>query len=646
MRLHTIGLVVSLLMLGGHPASQANTGSLSGTVRSQRGSPVSGAVISLSRSGVLHQAATTDSRGEFQFKTVAVQAYDLTVRAGGFADARQSVQIVAGKNPPMTIVLESLPTAPKSAEPSATQAEGRRRDPSGLAGLISGALGTVMRGAPERPPYPSPPPPSASPGFHTEAYDRIHENGFRRVLDHPLSTFSVDVDTASYSNVRRFLLQGELPPADAVRLEELVNYFRFDYPAPKADVPFSITTELAPCPWNAKHKLALIGLQGKRLTGARTPDRNLVFLLDVSGSMTPANKLPLVKTAMKMLVDTLTERDRVGIVVYAGASGVVLPPTRGSDTPAILQALEGLSAGGSTNGAAGIHAAYDLAATAFIKGGINRVILATDGDFNVGVTSQSELLRLIEEKRATGIFLSVLGVGEGNLKDSTMEKLADAGNGNYAYLDSLHEARRVLIEEAGSTLVTIAKDVKVQVEFNPKTVGVYRLIGYENRVLQNEDFNNDAKDAGEIGAGHSVTALYEIVSPGVAVEGMPTIDPLRYQQAAGPTAAAATGELMSVKLRYKAPDGDVSRLVAVTVPDRPTGVARNLGFAASVAAFGMLLRQSEHRGDASYLEVLELARNNRGEDPRGYRAEFIRLVQLASALDRPGSRPHPAPPSR
>jgi len=470
------------------------------------------------------------------------------------------------------------------------------------------------------------------PPFNTEAYDKIDENRFHRVADDPLSTFSIDVDTASYANVRRFLNQGTLPPADAVRIEELINYFRFDYGDRPADAPFSIATEVTACPWNPRHKLALIGLQSARLSEAKTPPRNLVFLLDVSGSMTPPDKLPLVKTAMRMLVDTLTPADRVAVVVYAGASGVALPSTPGNRKPDIQHAIAELRPGGSTNGAAGIHLAYDIAAQSFIKNGINRVILATDGDFNVGVTSQGELIRLIEEKRERGIFLSVLGVGTGNLKDSTMEKLADRGNGNYAYLDSLHEARRVLIAEAGATLATVAKDVKIQVEFNPRTVGAYKLIGYENRILQHRDFNDDKKDAGEIGAGHTVTALYEIVPPGEPIEGG-SIDPLKYQDRSTPSNAARSGDLMTVKLRYKAPDGDVSKLLSREVPDRAGALTSNSGFAAAVAEFGMLLRRSEFKGGASWTSALELARKYRGSDPDGYRAEFVRLIELASALD-------------
>ena len=470
----------------------------------------------------------------------------------------------------------------------------------------------------------------------TETYAAIDENTFRTSADHPLSTFSIDVDTASYANVRRFLNEGRLPPADAVRVEELINYFRFDYADSIQGAPFGITTELAPCPWDARHRLALIGLQARRLPAGQTPPRNLVFLLDVSGSMSSSDKLPLVRNAMKMLADTLRERDRVAIVVYAGASGVALPSTRGDRVPEIRSAIDALHAGGSTNGAAGIQLAYQIATETFVPGGINRVILATDGDFNVGVTSMDALTRLIEDKRRTGVFLSVLGVGAGNLKDATMERLADKGNGNYSYLDSLTEARRVLVAEAGSTLVTVAKDVKIQVEFNPAMVGAYRLVGYENRRLRARDFNDDTKDAGEMGAGHTVTALYEIVPPGEDLNAG-GVDPLKYQRSADPRPARATvpsNELMTVKVRYKKPDGDRSTLVTVPVVARNTAAPRHVGFAAAVAEFGMLLRDSPFKADATWADALKLAAANRGEDPDGYRAEFGRLVDLAASLDR------------
>jgi len=469
--------------------------------------------------------------------------------------------------------------------------------------------------------------------FNTERYDHIDENTFRRVDVEPLSTFSIDVDTASYANTRRFLTDGVLPPAGAVRIEELINYFRFDYPQPSRDEPFSITTELAASPWNPKHRLALIGLQGRLIDRGEPAARNLVFLLDVSGSMTPPDKLPLVKTAMRMLTDILTERDRVAIVVYAGASGLVLPSTSGDQKPRIHQALAQLQADGSTNGASGIKLAYEIARKNFMDHGINRVILATDGDFNVGVTDESELVRLIERERESGIFLSVLGVGTGNLNDSTMEKLADKGNGNYSYLDSVREAEKVLVREANATFETIAKDVKIQIEFNPREVAAYRLIGYENRLLNNEDFNDDKKDAGEIGAGHSVTALYEIVPVGVKVDAA-DVDPLKYQRETRATRAAASGELMTVKVRYKNPRGSTSKLLRHVLMNQPSAMSANLGFASAVAEFGMLLRDSPSRGRASFESVSARASRFLGEDEHGYRGEFVRLVDRAATLRR------------
>jgi Ca-activated chloride channel family protein len=471
--------------------------------------------------------------------------------------------------------------------------------------------------------------------MNTEAYHRIVDNAFLAVADAPLSTFSIDVDTASYANVRRFLRDRQLPPKDAVRIEELINYFRFDYPAPEDGLPFSVTGHVAACPWNQDHKLVLLGLQARRLAEGQIPPRNLVFLLDVSGSMNDPRKLPLLKAAMGLLVDQLTEQDRVSIVVYAGASGLVLPPTSGERKGDIRAALAGLEAGGSTAGGAGIELAYRVAQETFIEGGVNRVVLATDGDFNVGITSHGDLSRLIEEKRNSGVSLSVLGFGMGNLKDSTMEMLADKGNGNYAYVDTLEEARKVLVTEAGSTLVTVAKDVKLQVEFNPAAVASYRLIGYENRVLADTDFNDDAKDAGDMGAGHSVTALYEVVPAG-ARSGARRVDPLKYQEARRTSAAAAGDELMTVKVRYKAPEGDTSQLFAMAIKDAARTESGDVRFAAAVAEFGMLLRDSEHKGTASFASVLELAREGQGHDPGGYRAEFIRLVEAAQALaDRP-----------
>jgi Ca-activated chloride channel family protein len=468
----------------------------------------------------------------------------------------------------------------------------------------------------------------------TEAYSHIDENPFLEAARAPLSTFSIDVDTASYSNTRRFLKDGQLPPKDAVRIEELVNYFSYDYPQPVGGVPFSVTAEISEAPWNTSHRLVHIGLQGKRIATDNLPPANLVFLLDVSGSMDEPLKLPLVKSAMRMLTEQLTSRDRVAMVVYAGSSGLVLPSTSGERKGEILAAIDRLEAGGSTNGGEGIQLAYQIAQDNFIRGGVNRVILATDGDFNVGVTSEGDLVRLIEQKRQSGVFLSVLGFGTGNVKDSTMEKLADKGNGNYAYIDSNAEARKVLGEQIGGTLFTIAKDVKIQVEFNPKQVAAYRLIGYENRLLRDQDFNDDTKDAGEIGAGHTVTALYEVVPYGQKFEN-PGVDALKYQQPVKPSEMANSNELMTVKLRYKEPAQDQSKLLSVSLADskgRLDGASDNFKFASAVAAFGMLLRDSKYKAEASYNKVIELARASVGSDPQGYRSEFIQLVETAQTL--------------
>lgn len=468
----------------------------------------------------------------------------------------------------------------------------------------------------------------------TESYGQLDENPFLEVARAPLSTFSVDVDTASYSNARRFLNNGKLPPKDAVRVEEMINYFSYDYPQPVGTAPFSVVAEVSECPWNNKHRLVQIGLQGKRLESENAPARNLVFLLDVSGSMNEPNKLPLLKSALGFLVEQLNARDRVAIVVYAGSSGLVLPSTSGDRKGEILAAIGELEAGGSTNGGEGIMLAYKIARENFIKGGVNRVILATDGDFNVGVTSEGDLVRLIEEKRQGGVFLTVIGFGTGNIKDSTMEKLADKGNGNYAYIDSQEEARKVFGNEIGATLVTIAKDVKLQVEFNPKQVAGYRLIGYENRLLRNEDFNDNGKDAGDIGAGHTVTALYEIVPFGQKVEN-PGVDPLKYQERPALSESAASHEMMTIKLRYKEPNETESRLLSLGVVDAKTTLGEasaNLKFSSAVAAFGMLLRNSKHKGAASYNGVLQLARASLGTDLHGYRAEFTKLVETAKTL--------------
>lgn len=470
--------------------------------------------------------------------------------------------------------------------------------------------------------------------FHTEEYDRIYETGFVEVVDKPLSTFSIDVDAASYSNVRRFLNQGEQPPKDAVRIEELINYFTYDYSEPRDEHPFSITTEMSICPWNPAHELVHIGLQGRRIPPEDLPPSNLVFLLDVSGSMGMTGKLPLLKSAFRLLVDQLRPEDRVAIVAYAGAAGLVLDSTPGSEKAEILRAIDQLSAGGSTAGGAGIQLAYKVAREHLMGSGNNRVILATDGDFNVGLSSDAELVRLIEKEREHGIFLTVLGFGFGNLKDSKMEKLADKGNGNYAYIDNILEAQKVLIGEMGGTLFTIAKDVKLQVEFNPARVRAYRLIGYENRRLQDKDFNDDRKDAGELGAGHSVTALYELIPAG-SQEAVPGVDSLKYQSTQVRPEAYASEEVLTVKFRYKAPSGTQSQLIVWPMLHEQQELAAasdDFRFSAAVATFGMLLRDSEYKGAATYDQVLELAQEARGVDPEGYRAEFVKLVRVCKSL--------------
>jgi Ca-activated chloride channel family protein len=618
-----MSVVVAVCVLVTCISAQEDRGRIAGVITDLSGAALTG--VSVSLSGPEHRTVATNQRGEFSFDNLLPGTYTMRAVLSGFRDVSQTVSVERARLLRVNVQMQAG-ARDEIAAVSAEQARGApvvTPVPAGVVGGVIGGLPAAPAGAYRR----------STPPFNTETYDHIEENGLRRVDHDPLSTFSIDVDTASYANVRRFLDDGTLPPAGAVRTEELINYFRFDYPQPVGDAPFSITTELAACPWNPAHRLALIGIRGREAVEQAPPQRNLVFLLDVSGSMQPPDKLPLVRQAMRMLVDTLTAQDRIAIVVYAGASGLVLPSTPGDRKEAIHQAIARLEAGGSTNGAAGIRLAYQVARQHFVRGGVNRVVLATDGDFNVGVTSQDELIRLIEEERAGGVFLSVLGVGTGNLKDSTLEKLADKGNGNYAYLDSLHEARKVLVREGGATLTTIAKDVKIQVEFNPAVVAAYRLIGYENRLLRNEDFNDDKKDAGEIGEGHSVTALYEVVPAGPPVDGS-SVDPLRYQQPRQPTPGANLLEMATVKVRYKAPDGDSSRLITHVLRNASAPPSANIGFASAVAEFGMLLRKSDHRGSASYGAVADRARQFRGSDPEGYRAEFVKLVDLAAALDR------------
>ena len=483
--------------------------------------------------------------------------------------------------------------------------------------------------------------------FNREGYDKITENRFLKVADNPLSTFSIDVDAASYSNIRRFLNNSQLPPAGAVRIEEMVNYFKYEYPQPANGDPFSVNTEISDAPWNKDHKLVLIGLQGKKIPVENLPPSNITFLIDVSGSMQSPERLPLVKASMKMLVDQLRQEDFISMVVYAGAAGLVLPPTSGAEKTKIKDAIDRLEAGGSTAGGEGIKLAYKVANENFNKKGNNRVILCTDGDFNVGESSDDAMERLIEQERKTGVFLTVLGYGMGNYQDAKMQKLADKGNGNHAYIDGISEAKKVLVNEFGGTLFTIAKDVKLQVEFNPAKVQGYRLIGYENRMLAKEDFNDDKKDAGEMGSGHTVTALYEVIPVGVKSDFLQKVDTLKYQSNIQPLSKTNySDEIMTVKFRYKAPDGDVSKLIEHPVKDEQVSIAKtsdNFRFAATVAQFGMLLRNSEYKSAASFDNVLVLAKRAKGTDEEGYRAEFVKMVENAQMLAKAKPEPKTKP---
>jgi Ca-activated chloride channel family protein len=607
-----------------------------GSVTDGQGNPVAQAQLRVTDRGATATAAV-DGRYTLRVpRTNAVtEAERVTIRVARIGFLPREVAVVLRGDTvradiqlaPASMRLESV-VAAAPADANATKAAG---------GVAIGTTGGIARRAiaSNQPAYPHPRHPRPwTDSANTEAYDPISENPFRSPRVAPLSTFSVDVDRASYTNVRRFLTRGSLPPRDAVRIEELVNYFPYDDPAPVGAEPLRITTELAPAPWNRSHDLVRIALRARDVDMRRAPASNLVFLIDVSGSMYGPGRLPLVKQSLALLVNELREEDHVAIVVYAGRAGLVLPSTPGSDKQRILQALDGLEAGGSTAGGAGIRLAYDVARQNFIRGGSNRVILCTDGDFNVGQSSDAALVQLIEDRRTEGSFLTILGFGMGNYKDAKMEKLAGAGNGNYGYVDDLLEARKMLVREMGGTLVTVARDVKLQVEFDPTQVQAYRLLGYEDRLLRDEDFANDAKDAGDVGAGHTVTALYEIVRTGAPLDvTLPEVPPLRYQ---APAETRSRGdELLTVAMRYKAPDGGKSMLV--TRPVRASigrrGASESMRFASAVAGFGMLLRHSPNSGSLTWDDVLSLARGARGADEDGYRADFIRLAELARSLD-------------
>ena len=603
-------------------ASPDSTGTITGRVTdANKGQPLPGANVTIDS---LSLGTATGKQGQFRLSNVPAGTHIVSVSFVGYSSTQKTVTVEAGKTIQISFALS--PTAQDMQDMNEVVVTSYGRAP-----------GQVRQRA--RPSQ-----------WNTEDYAPIESNDFRAVSDHPLSTFAIDVDGASYTNTRRFIRDGERPPKDAVRIEEFLNYFQYDYPAPAAEDehPFAATMEAGPAPWHEKHRLVHVGIQGQRVPRAERPPSNLVFLVDVSGSMRSPRKLPLLKKGFRMLAKQLRPEDRVAMVVYAGSSGIVLESTPGTETDSIKQAITRLEAGGSTAGAAGIRQAYQLAEENYIEEGINRVILATDGDFNVGVSSDGALQRMVEQKREGGTALTVLGFGTGNIKDNKMETLANHGNGNYYYVDSATEARRVLVDQLGSTLQTIAKDVKVQVEFNPAEVAAYRLIGYVNRQLEDEEFADDSTDAGELGAGHSVTALYDVIPRGVESEvDVPTVGDLKYQETQPSDAAEASDELLTLKLRYKEPDGDESQLIERPLTQEAANreVSPDFPFAAAVAGYGMLLRDSEYKGSLTLDAVRRLAERERGEDPNGTRAGFISLVEDTRgvlAVSPPGEEGNPS----
>ena len=632
-KLRWVSLIVLLGLLGFIMPQEDKQITVAGTVSDESGNPIPGVTILEKETS---NGTNSDITGKYSIrvKSNAILTFDFigykteeitvkgrdTINVTLTPDIQQLEEItVSDKH---VIIQKSYPVG--SAAKVSKKSERRNKFRYKANGAVMRAYSSPQTSQPN---WSLP----ASEEEFNESYAEISENGFKDPRQDPLSTFSIDVDAASYSNLRRFINNGQKPPKDAIRIEEMINYFDYDYPAPKGKEPFSINTETGKCPWNEKHQLVHIGLQGKKIKKDNLPASNLVFLIDVSGSMSSTNKLPLLKSSLKLLTKELQEQDKVAIVVYAGAAGEVLPSTSGTDKQKILDALDNLQAGGSTAGGAGIKLAYKIAKQNFIEGGNNRVILATDGDFNVGASSDKDMKNLIEEKRDYNIFLTVLGYGMGNYKDSKMEILADKGNGNYAYIDNIQEANRVMVKEFGGTLFTIAKDVKIQVEFNPAKVQAYRLVGYENRLLSPEDFNNDKKDAGELGSGHTVTALYEVIPAGVESSFKP-IDELKYQKYAMPKEAIESDDLLTVKFRYKEPTGTASKLITKTIETGTNNVSKNFEWSAAVAGFGMAIRASDYLNNYSFDDNITLAQAARGVDPDGYRAEFIRLMKAYRSL--------------
>jgi Ca-activated chloride channel family protein len=618
--------VAWIVILSSFSTVNGTKGTLTGLVTdAETGSPIVSAKIEILQGSIKVSALQTSKSGGF---TTSLNAgnYIVKVSANGFDEQTVNVYIKVGETTNLKISLlkqieveENVlyDVVVKEEEKSSRRLFAREKYAMGASAPTSTACQMYV---------------SYDESYiehNTEEYDFINENAFKDALNNPLSTFSIDVDRASYSNVRRFLTQSQKPYSDAVRIEELINYFDYSYPQPTDGHPFSVTIEADKCPWNDKNRLVLVGLKGENVNENTIPPSNLVFLIDVSGSMSSPNKLPLLQQAFKYLVENLRPQDRVAIVVYAGAAGVVLESTPGTNKTKITAALEMLEAGGSTAGGEGIRLAYKVAKENFIHGGNNRVILASDGDFNVGVSSSSELVRLIEEKRSDGVYLTILGFGMGNYKDGRMEQLSNAGNGNYAYIDNIMEAKKMFGTELWGTLYTIANDVKIQIEFNPSQVKAYRLIGYENRILNKEDFNNDKKDAGDIGCGHTVTALYEII-PADSDQEIPGVDPLQYTK----QSLVKSNDLMTVKIRYKKPGEETSKLITQRVETGKTVKSSNIQFASAVAEFGMLLRNSEFKGSSSFAGLIERAKVSKGSDEYGYKGDFIKMAEMAEMLYR------------
>lgn len=637
-----MGFMVQLL-------AQGNSGAIIGTVIDDKGESIINATVTVTEGGVTKGGAVTDFDGNFVVKPLPPSRYEVTVNYIGFKES-VTKGVIVGPNKNTEVKVKLAPstmldevvvieykvplidkyqggrTTTKTSEELEQMAT---RNTTSMVQTSAGVYSSRDRRRAKNKQYI--PPVYYNPS--KESYKKEIENDYKTVKANPLSTMSVDVDRASYSNVRRFINSGSMPPADAVRIEEIVNYFHYNYPQPTGSNPIAIVTNVTDCPWQPKHQLLHIGMQAKTMALDNLPASNMVFLIDVSGSMGQANKLPLVIESLKLLTQNLRAKDRIAIVVYAGNAGVVLPPTPGSNKEAIYDALNNLRSGGSTAGGAGIKLAYKIASENLIHGGNNRIVLATDGDFNVGVSGDNELETLITKEREKGIYLTCLGYGMGNYKDSKMEVLADKGNGNYAYIDNIDEAKKTLVKEFGGTVFTIAKDVKSQIEFNPKLVQAYRLVGYENRILNEEDFKDDKKDAGDMGSGHNVTIIYEIIPTGVKSDKVRDVANLKYQQSM--IANATKAELATVKFRYKKPNGKTSIEMAHIINNKVSDINHadnNIQFATSVAMFGMLLKNSAHKGEATYDRVLALAKTGKGNDEDGYRAEYIKLVKTSKKL--------------